>query len=330
MRRSAPFRGFTLVELLVVIAIIGVMVGLLLPAVQAAREAARRMQCSNNLKQLGLALHNYHDTMQIFPPGVVRQTNPANATGDDGNETFPNNPEWVWSAMILPQIEQGNLFESLGIGRGRTMTAVFADTTSVPTGLQLLQTPLPAFECPSDPGPALNDNRKFAQVTGPQPMPSGGYSLSKSNYPGNGGNEGDTGFFGKNSRTGMRDIVDGLSNTLMVGERASLLLNQTAQPYAAVWAGRGGNSEAQNVKTSAYRGYTAYKINSGVSDTGVTWPDEGFGSLHPGGAQFVLGDGSVRFISETINWTPLDTPLDRLGTYNRLGRRDDGTPIGEY
>src|SRR5690606_7856637 len=133
--------------------------------------------------------------------------------------------------MILPQIEQGNLFESLGIGRGQTMTAVFADTTSVPTGLQLLQTPLPAFECPSDPGPALNDNRKFAQVTGPQPMPSGGYSLSKSNYPGNGGNEGDTGFFGKNSRTGMRDIVDGLSNTLMVGERASLLLNQTAQPY---------------------------------------------------------------------------------------------------
>ncbi len=330
MAQSAPRRGFTLVELLVVIAIIGVMVGLLLPAVQAAREAARRMQCSNNLKQLALALHNYHDTMRIFPPGTVRLTNPPDATGDDGNEIYPNNPEWAWSAMILPQIEQGNLFDSLGIGRGRTMAAAFADTTSVPTGLQLMQTPLAGYLCPSDPGDSLNDNRKFAQVTGPLPTPSGGYALGKSNYPGNGGNEGDTGFFGKNSRTGMRDVIDGLSNTIMVGERSSLKPNQTAQPYAAVWAGRGGNNEAQNVRTSAYRGYTAYKMNSGVSDTGVTWPDEGFGSIHPGGAQFAFGDGSVRFISETINWTPLNTPLDRLGTYNRLGRRNDGLSIGEY
>jgi prepilin-type N-terminal cleavage/methylation domain-containing protein len=324
MPRSAPRSGFTLVELLVVIAIIGVMVGLLLPAVQAAREAARRMQCSNNLKQIALAVHNYHDTMKVFPPGDSRAVNAAGAI------IAPNNPDWTWTAMILPYIEQGPLFEGLGVSR-RNMAAAFADTTTVPTGFALMQTSVAAYQCPSDPAPALNNDRKFQRAQGPQPMPAGGYALGKSNYPGSNGNEGDTGFFGLNSKTGMRDISDGLSNTFMVGERTSLKPNQTLQPYAAVWAGRGGNDEPSALtKNFIYRATTLWKMNTGFTNTSVDIPEEAYSSMHPGGAQFALGDGSVRFVSESIEWTPINTPLNQLGTYNRLGRRNDGNPIPEY
>src|SRR5271166_430496 len=134
MKRS---RGFTLIELLVVIAIIAVLIALLLPAVQSAREAARRMQCVNNLKQLGIALHNYHDALSIFPPGYIA----ASKFIDGETDTAPG---WSWASMILPQLEQASLYSSINvylpIQAGANVTAT--------------QTIVGAYLCPSDQLPA--------------------------------------------------------------------------------------------------------------------------------------------------------------------------------
>lgn len=138
--------GFTLVELLVVIAIIGILVGLLLPAVQAAREAARRMQCSNNLKQLGLAAHNYADAHKTFPSGFV------SSLIDPGAPAAAELTVWTWGAFILPFIEQGNLANTLQVSKLPLSAAL-----ATPAGLVAATTPLAGFACPSDSGPALND-----------------------------------------------------------------------------------------------------------------------------------------------------------------------------
>ena len=116
MYTQCPRRGFTLVELLVVIAIIGLLVGLLLPAVQAVREAARRSQCTNNLKQIGLALQNYHDSQGVFPPGYIdRNPNPASTPDNDLG------PGWGWAAFLLPYLEQGNLYNQINFSQGVTV-----------------------------------------------------------------------------------------------------------------------------------------------------------------------------------------------------------------
>jgi len=146
--RSKLQRGFTLVELLVVIAIIGVMVGLLLPAVQAAREAARRMSCSNNLKQIGLALHNYHDTYRGLPPGYIN--NPPALAGPVAG----NNSQWAWGAFLLPFMEQSPLFEQLQVGQINLSAALTAGGPFDKTAI--VNKPVDAFICPSDPGPFVH------------------------------------------------------------------------------------------------------------------------------------------------------------------------------
>jgi len=129
LRQLKP--GFTLVELLVVIAIIGILVGLLLPAVQAAREAARRMQCSNNLKQIGLSLHNYHDAHKRFPPGVVQQQADPQFVPNAGNVNPPIE-SWGWGAFLLPFMEQGNLYSQAGIGQGTKLQDVLPLALNIP------------------------------------------------------------------------------------------------------------------------------------------------------------------------------------------------------
>jgi prepilin-type N-terminal cleavage/methylation domain-containing protein/prepilin-type processing-associated H-X9-DG protein len=298
-RRSA----FTLIELLVVIAIIAVLIGLLLPAVQKIREAAARTQCTNNLKQLGLALHNYHDTNTKFPPGWKR----VGGVPD---------PSWGWSTFLLPFIEQQNMYSRLNPD-GRTLQAVFA------ADLVALQSPISTYMCPSDTGGRLNENRKFSRV-GRSPA----VAIAISNYPGNGGNSGDTGLFQENRAIGIADITDGTSNTIAVGERKS-----KDGAYAALWAGLsqvsgetvGGPGGAQG----AVRGYTYYRMPDGVTNTGVTWPDLAFSSNHANGANFAFCDGSVRFISNGISWTDANnTDKTRYGTFNKLGDRRDGQPLG--
>jgi prepilin-type N-terminal cleavage/methylation domain-containing protein/prepilin-type processing-associated H-X9-DG protein len=342
MYRSGSFRrGFTLVELLVVIAIIGVLVALLLPAVQAAREAARRMQCVNNLKQLGVATHNYHDTYQTFPSGFVRT---SNAQG------------WGWGALTLPFIEQGPLHDRLQVTRAN-LDAVIASPP--PDLAELIQTSLAAFHCPSDTGfdtnrilpsgnrgrngiagiqPGMSNYKGIAGILSPQHRPTGSPPTVSRDSRGM--------FFG-NSQIRMADIIDGTSNTLAIGEADTLIrrsgawvgvANTNGMAHSSVyfvlsWAGARLNQPAGSPFPPSG--------NSGSPDEnhGFNTPpgaNQGFGSLHPGGANFCLADGSVRFISETIEHRPVYSatgvgPTQQLGLYQRLMCRDDGQPIrGDY
>ena len=295
LRRHRGRRGgFTLVELLVVIAIIGILIALLLPAVQAAREAARRSQCTNNLKQIGLALHNYHDMAKALPPGGLSKK---------VNGSVVNNC-WGWNALILPQLEQQPLFDVLDVGK-RSLWDTAGDAAILP----YMQTPIDTLKCPSDTAPQLGDYRQI-----------NGKSLTVTNYIGN--NSSDNfflevenvqrpvgGVFLLDRAVKFRDIIDGLTSTFMVGERGwdyrtngGTYKAGGAQPF-------GLGSTSMDITSSARvadtLGSGLYKLNL----AGTTMPDQTTGdnrgmrawsSRHPGGANFLLCDGSVRFVSETI------------------------------
>jgi len=331
-------RGFTLVELLVVIAIIGLLIALLLPAVQAARESARRTQCTNNLKQIGLGLQNYLGAQKEFPPGV------------DGNNTAPNTgPNFMfgWAALTLPYMEQTQVYDQFE-----------KDPTAGPPSKQgllsmkqtLAVTPpvtkqvITTFLCPSDASSGisgLNDNRRF--VAG---VPSNPWVVAKSNYPGSGGHAGGDGLFENMittvnglpfaKRINVFDILDGTSNTLAAGERCSLgpkkdpvTLNPSLS-LAAIWIGTTSPQPAapdNHTGNDALWGFTEYRMQDGDSQTGTVAPEQGFSSLHPGGANFLLCDGSVRFIRETIAFNFNNPPTT---AYGRLGARKDGQPVGDF
>jgi len=196
-KRHAP-RGFTLIELLVVIAIIAILISLLLPAVQQAREAARRTQCKNNLKQLGLALHNYHDIHNVFPSGYT-----ARGVVSSDPAAVETGPGFAWGTMLLPMMDQGNLYESLD----------FSLDAVDPANLAAADYVLEMFLCPTDPAP-----RKFTLPSGTE-LPASNYVGifgygNVSMAPGTG-----TGIFYRNSSTRFRDVTDGTSNTICIGER---------------------------------------------------------------------------------------------------------------
>jgi prepilin-type N-terminal cleavage/methylation domain-containing protein len=329
-------RGFTLVELLVVIAIIGILVALLLPAVQAAREAARRMQCANNLKQLGLALHLYHDTVKKFPPGYIMQDAQTSDAALGGN--------WGWATYLLPYAEQAPLYNRLNPGNV-TMAQCVADASA--GGCRAaLQTRLSVFRCPSDTGPALNEGPVPPDL--PAPSANGykiqGVATSTSNYTANNASRSlrnDTGpltaagnvqfangIFFRDSDIGLRDIPDGVSNTLMLGERAYQL--HGVKIFAALVFGIRGAQQAvgdnnRGIMMNHSCGFLL--INSTNSPVAGDFR-RNFSSLHPGGAQFVLGDGSVRFISENVDHNIATARVD--STMEQLMARDDGLPIGDY
>lgn len=326
--------GFTLVELLVVIAIIGILVGLLLPAVQAAREAARRMQCSNNLKQLGLALHNYHDTYRVFPGATVR----TSGTPGQGQGRHA----WAWGASILPYIEQTNLYNRLGVTQGTFHDRLLADRVNV---MDAMSRPLQSFICPSDTGYQASGqshvDRKwhtgvFTAATQFWPATSSYYASSGHIQSGNNG----TGVLPLKLNIRIGGITDGTSNTFLIGERESKYCT------GGSWVGTrldGANSWDGD---QAVYGYSRPQINMSTKIVNYRQANgcgSGFGSLHTGGCQFALADGSVRFVSESINhfWAnpsgiqtnlqPASDSQDQSnGVYQRLATRDDGLVIGEF
>jgi prepilin-type N-terminal cleavage/methylation domain-containing protein len=354
MRAQRHRRGFTLVELLVVIAIIGVLVALLLPAVQAAREAARRSSCQNNLKQLGIGLHNYHDVLLTFPSGWL---------------DVPNSPasreSWGWSAHLLPYIEQGPLHEKLGVNRGTLEQRMTNDAVNV---YPATRTVVKVFICPSDAGHnagLTHNNRSFNGGVG---YTAAGYTTAAttiaglSNYLGVAGHrdvvnaQPNTGFFFGNCRVGINpcpngqgsavrlaEVLDGTSNTLMVGER------DTLRCRGGTWLGVRSDNGSGTRGVAVVIGHSRPRLNQPVPPptSNIAWNvaklgcGEGFSSLHPGGAQFVAADGSVKWLSNTINhnWVNpsgnnnanLTDHIDpRNGIYQRLLSRDDEQVVGNY
>jgi len=285
--------GFTLIELLVVIAIIAILVALLLPAVQQAREAARRSQCKNNLKQIGLAMHNYHDAHGVFPPGWVQGA-------------FDTSSHWGWATYLLPFVDQGPLYMTLA-PNSRVMPSPSSNT-------QLL---LSVYKCPSDPGAARNSGL-------------GGYGLN--NYP-------ISRVIGdRDSSRKLRDITDGTSNTLLVGERARVF-GTGLKSCGAIWPGLG-------VSSAAVHGIANYPINTNWNGTSEQFEGVGgnctssnatrmvFSSMHTGGAHFLLCDGAIRLISENIQTQPsIDTTFFQSSSnhlYQNLANYSDGNVVGEF
>ncbi len=330
--------GFTLIELLVVIAIIAILIALLLPAVQQAREAARRTQCKNNLKQIGLALHNYLDVFSCLPIGYIDTAIPAqtNANNMDGG--------WSWAALILPQMEQGPLanqfnFNYFPHGDNSTHAQVRANSA-------LCATTQKAFTCPSDIKPPTREALTPAAAHYCSKMATSNYvgmfgpfvqfgcvanpaTSSNDQFPGA------LGAFTTNLPRKIRDLTDGTSNVIVAGEITwTPGYAENMNLYGSVIA-QGGAQCTNDLHTAAsvwhhIRG-TRYKLNAPVT---IFAPQKCFSSLHEGGAQFLMGDGSVRFINENIEHTNTDlaawTPGTAMGIWQAVSAINDGQTLGEF
>jgi prepilin-type N-terminal cleavage/methylation domain-containing protein len=316
---SSVRRGFTLVELLVVIAIIGILIALLLPAVQAAREAARRSQCTNNMKQVGLALHNYHDVHKTFPPSAIwgSPNIPANELG-----RLPDPFHHTFTTFILPYMEQTALYDTV-------------DFNLPAWGQSIVGTQVDTLRCPSDSGQCKDpsDTSGIAITNYPGTMGFHWWHPTAvgANWNGTGGQGGELGGV-FNVRTPIRiaDIHDGTSNTVMVIERYSRgfegpwFQNGAGKPRPVAWgpvftpaflatsygwgyAAEGGrfqevDGSGPKVNTNWFRNHAFYPLCVGAGGLNSAWI--GPSSVHPGGANHLRADGSVTFVSETMEYWP--------------------------
>jgi prepilin-type processing-associated H-X9-DG protein len=291
-----------LIELLVVIAIIAVLIALLLPAVQQAREAARRTQCKNNLKQIGLALHNYHDAFSTFPPGYIAGPNLSVTT-----------PGWGWATMILPHLDQTSLYNGINFN----LPVEHASNSVV------VNTRLNAFVCPSDLIQGTLVLTDSSNTTIVQTTPSC--------YPGCVGNDNTdvdsptgNGVFIRNSRTRMADITDGTSNTIIVGERSFAFAKGSwigAPNSALVRAGQRNNYQTATEPSAGLALAHAHFVNANADPDGGL---DDFSSLHWGGAHMLFADGSVRFFQTVVSDGGLEVTFQALGTCS------GGEVVGEY
>lgn len=299
--------GFTLIELLVVIAIIGLLIGLLLPAVQASRESSRRTQCTNNLKQIGIGLHNFESSKRAFPPGYI--SNPDDPTMGPVDPDFNDaGPGWGWLTLIMPYLEESSAYDALNLKLKCWDPAnAVAVTTTVPTYL-----------CPSDtygnntnPGPTVN-----ITDTNNHPM---GVIYGRANYVSSVGSSTlwcswpvtifPNGAIYRDSTTRVTDVTDGLSKTVFAGERSSDLSDSVwpgIYPNSGHWAyppfasvGTGGlntNYDGPGAYVGAHGGPCPYE-----DPVVIHPPNSAYGhsdqmeSMHPLGANILMGDGSVRF-----------------------------------
>ena len=288
-------RGFTLIELLVVIAIIAILIALLLPAVQQAREAARRTQCRNNLHQIGVALHNYHDVYRSFPAGIR-----------GWHENAHNG--WSILASILPFMDEQSLYNALNWDGLACTCLGWACCTRSPNDTAARQK-LAQYLCPSAP-PPYGSQGYISESGGPWFGTSycsvAGANRNQAYYSDN------TGVTARDSWSCLRDIVDGPSNTFMMGENGWLF--GPAYPkywmMAGFWGGMGTSLT------------TGWPINSQRQPTCNLWGSGGcasFGSYHEGGAFFVFADGQVKFITESIN----------MATYHALATKNGNELIDD-
>jgi len=316
-------KAFTLIELLVVIAIIAVLIALLLPAVQQAREAARRSQCKNNLKQIGLGFHNYHDVHGILPPAYI-DSNAAMNTAVDSSDNLNG---LGWGTMLLPFLDQSPLYNQIGTQTtGFTRNWEDPGNTGTPTtanAISSAKTILQAFICPSDPMGGLNTDRS---------------SFGKSNYMASAattasGDGAKNGMFYVSSNRRLRDVTDGTSNTLFVSERTTqneantstncggspcnwaggLWIGPRISSSQVAWYPGLMGSDVENVGG----GTSTYQIGASSAVWGAEWNAS---SAHVGGMQVLMGDGSVRFLSLNISLT----------TYRNIVTPNGGEVVGEF
>ena len=315
-RGPGTTRGFTLIELLVVIAIIAVLIALLLPAVQAAREAARRRQCVNNLKQIGLAMNSYHSAFNSFPPAKIYSGSCAKPNGGKG--LVLNTTGFT---MILPQLEQKQLYDAYNFSQASSNSAWNGGNTTV-MGSALVNTTvvgtmIAVMGCPSDLIPQIvdtgaTDTSQFAC----QNVGRSNYLLSTSAHtdldcvatglP----TKTDQGAFYSDLSTSLRNFSDGGSATILVGESRQIKVNSSFGPY---WASGTYTSTHGQILPPTAPNYQQWLPNaaSGVGVPPSTLPTSwDFSSPHPGGLNVGMADGSVKFIKNTINptvWSALST-----------------------
>ena len=377
MRRSTAVirKAFTIVELLVVILIIGILVAMLLPAVQAARESARRSQCANNLKQLALAVHNYHDARGVIPPQAMWKESggslPATLSPGDicvsrlaalgsgvitaGDTTLQNWHAFVWSTFLLPFAEMNDIYTK--IGAANRTSGQFIGSSDVDA---VANTRYPTFACPSDSCPPQNPDYWFSSNgrMGAGPSTGGGPNMPTCNYVGNHASHAVwpsdintcdaakfNGVFGVQARLKFKDVTDGLSKTILFGERSSdavigLITNGPSQvsPNKAgggiLFLGFVSNGGSKRTLYSiAFGGLNL--VNTGAAkamavNTGCTIALS-YSSMHKGGGNFAMCDGSVTFLSdnvEYINSDNVDLTTDPSTTVNSvleyLEARNDG------
>jgi prepilin-type N-terminal cleavage/methylation domain-containing protein len=335
-------RGFTLIELLVVIAIIAVLIALLLPAVQQAREAARRTQCRNNMKQMGLALHNYHDNFNVFPPALLNSGRYNLATYTTATNPVLNTTGWVF---LLPYIDQAPAYNQYNFNVCSSMSSPYSlpvagtDATNVAvTGMKI-----PMLSCPSHP----NSDEVVSSTPGTTAFYSTNQARRTSYLFSTGvftdydapyaatGSDIRQGAFGNSGAAKMRDLIDGSSNSVLVGEAWGGGRWKTSTSFGP-WGlsgthtcchGRIVNGSATalnsatvaayaNANNSAWNINAAWTVGDPLNQT-YAWV---FNSGHTGGAQFLLGDGSVRFLSQNMNYL----------TLCQLAYIHDGTAVGDF
>jgi prepilin-type N-terminal cleavage/methylation domain-containing protein len=335
-------KGFTLVELLVVIAIIGILVGLLLPAVQAAREAARRMQCSNNIHNIALAMANYESTYKRLPAGVTGwsptntgATSSAGGTGDANGQYF--NGMWSWSAYILPYMEAGSLYGQIDFNRRPYVEdradawfyTVGPDTTAYALVNKVVSQSMPSsFACPSTPQTFTGQYKDYALNAGQganaanDPVPYQGGSPISSCCPERALTA--NGIAHKQSYVKLAQITDGTSNTFMILEQSSIIpkWNRPVNPF--MWTSHQSQGLAMSNQAAqlyppnmdpvfqvSRTGSTVYPIQPAPAGFGLT--GRATRSYHTGGINTANADCSVRFISQTIAMAPWRYQFTRDG-----------------